>query len=445
VEYDEAGASGPVPPVAAHAGPARDPTEQAAVDLAAVRVRDDQAQPPARRELAPVARVGSAARRQGGRPGRAIERRRCPSIGAALVEKPRATARDVEGGSYLQTLLVSAVASILVTRLYLGATGYPRVGGSQLHIAHMLWGGLLMLVAQVVSLALLGRRAKRIAAVVGGVGFGLFIDELGKFVTADNDYFFQPTIALIYLVFVALFLGFRAIERRSFSPHELLANAADTVRELVLGGATHAEVARGLALLERCGVRGPLADAIRGSITAATTIPTRRSALARLGHRMWHLYDQLLGWRWFQQATLVVFIGQALLGVVAMGAVGSGAVVRGLGRLAAVGILPTGAERGIAGLSSATVSLVLVGVGVAALARHRRLAAYRWFERSVLVAIFVTQVILFWQDQLAALGGLLWNLLLLGALRYLIRQETARLGLATLTTPADLADARAAR
>jgi len=34
-----------------------------------------------------------------------------------------------------------------------------------------------------------------------------FIDELGKFITSDNNYFFQPTISLIYIVFIIIFLN----------------------------------------------------------------------------------------------------------------------------------------------------------------------------------------------------------------------------------------------
>jgi hypothetical protein len=44
---------------------------------------------------------------------------------------------------------------------------------------------------------------RRAAAIVGGVGF--FIDELGKFITEDNNYFYNPAAALIYLIFIGLF------------------------------------------------------------------------------------------------------------------------------------------------------------------------------------------------------------------------------------------------
>nr|MEE4269245.1 hypothetical protein [Candidatus Krumholzibacteria bacterium] len=41
----------------------------------------------------------------------------------------------------LDLVLVMAVLSVLLIRFYLHLTGYPRVGGDSLHIAHMLWAG----------------------------------------------------------------------------------------------------------------------------------------------------------------------------------------------------------------------------------------------------------------------------------------------------------------
>ncbi|MBV9326250.1 MAG: hypothetical protein JO352_21005 [Chloroflexi bacterium] len=94
----------------------------------------------------------------------------------------------------------------------------------------MLWGGLLMLVALVMLFSFVGGHARVIAAWAGGIGFGLSIDELGKFITSDNDYFFRPTVGLLYIVFVSLFLTFRALDiRRPLRPREALANAADAL------------------------------------------------------------------------------------------------------------------------------------------------------------------------------------------------------------------------
>ncbi len=83
-----------------------------------------------------------------------------------------------------------------------------------------------MMIALVLLLAFIGRHITFSAALMGGIGFGTFIDEFGKFITSDNNYFFQPTIALIYVVFVLLFLSFRELERgSSSSQQERLANA----------------------------------------------------------------------------------------------------------------------------------------------------------------------------------------------------------------------------
>src|SRR5919202_2250372 len=88
--------------------------------------------------------------------------------------------RHVEAGGFLETFLVAAVVAVLGIRFYLEMTGYPQIGGGGLHIAHMLWGGLLMVAALVLALAFLGRWVLHAAAILGGVGFGTFIDELGK-------------------------------------------------------------------------------------------------------------------------------------------------------------------------------------------------------------------------------------------------------------------------
>jgi hypothetical protein len=333
--------------------------------------------------------------------------------GAVHVRRPTLAARDVDAGGQLQTFLVSAVFALLATRLFLNLTGYPRIGGAGLHIAHLLWGGLLMLIAQVMLLSVLGKQAKRWAAVVGGLGFGLFVDELGKFLTADNNYFFQPTIALIYVLFVALFLAFKAIERRSLSSDELLVNSADMLRELVQGGATRAEVVRARRLLDRSGAAGPLADELREAIDASTRVPERRSLIASAAAFAWHSYDRLLKSWWFHHAITIVFVMQAVIGLLFAIVVGWGVMQDTVPPVREWALLT----------SVVTLSMSLIGV---ARLRRSRLGAYRWFERGLLVSIFITQVIIFWVDQLGGLDGLIWDLALLAILRYLIRQEEAR-------------------
>src|SRR2546430_8494517 len=143
--------------------------------------------------------------------------------------------RNLDAGKLLETFLVSAVAAFLGVRFFLGVTGYPRLGGGGLHIAHMLWGGTLMVAGVLLLLSYLGHRIRRAAAVVAGLGFGLFIDELGKFITSDNNYFYRPTIALIYVVFVLLFLWWRSLERhRVWDEQTYLANALMLLQDAAL-------------------------------------------------------------------------------------------------------------------------------------------------------------------------------------------------------------------
>src|SRR5204863_312016 len=101
---------------------------------------------------------------------------------------------------------------------------------------HVLWGGLGMLVAIVLLLGFLSPGTRHLAAIVGGAGFGSFIDELGKFLTSDNDYFFKPTAALLYVLFVLLFFVVRQIRRyRVLTPTENLVNAIEIAERLAVG------------------------------------------------------------------------------------------------------------------------------------------------------------------------------------------------------------------
>ena len=86
--------------------------------------------------------------------------------------------------------LISFAFSVGGTRLFLEVLGYPQLGGGQLHIAHVLWGGLFLFVASLLPLILINRWGLRLSALLAGFGIGLFIDEVGKFITQTNDYFY---------------------------------------------------------------------------------------------------------------------------------------------------------------------------------------------------------------------------------------------------------------
>jgi len=112
---------------------------------------------------------------------------------------------------------VVCALTIAVTRAYLALTGYPQVGGEVFHIAHAIWGGLLLIIGLIGAMVLTNSWASWAGAILGGVGAGLFVDEVGKFITQDNDYFFSLAATIIYVFLVLLAGGALALQRLSRS------------------------------------------------------------------------------------------------------------------------------------------------------------------------------------------------------------------------------------
>jgi hypothetical protein len=107
--------------------------------------------------------------------------------------------------------------TVIVVRVFLNLTGYPQIGDSTFHIAHVLWGGLLLFTAVVVVLIFANHWAFWLAAALSGIGTGLFIDEVGKFITRGNDYFYPLAFPIIYsfmVVCVWLYFRVRRSDRR---------------------------------------------------------------------------------------------------------------------------------------------------------------------------------------------------------------------------------------
>jgi hypothetical protein len=114
--------------------------------------------------------------------------------------------RRLRAERYLRQTLIWFALTVIAVRWALAATGYPKLGGGQLHIAHVLWGGLFLFGAALSPLLFANRWALEISAVLAGIGVGLFIDEVGKFLTQTNDYFFPPAAPIIYAVFLLTLL-----------------------------------------------------------------------------------------------------------------------------------------------------------------------------------------------------------------------------------------------
>ncbi len=335
--------------------------------------------------------------------------------------------RDLLAGHHLDLFLVSAVCTVLLIRFSLHLTGYPTVGGSHLHIAHMLWGGLLMLAALIVLLAYLGRRSRQYAAFLGGVGFGTFIDEVGKFLTHDNDYFYRPGVAVIYVIFVLFYLVARSLIRRRPSHVEYLVNALQEVGEVAAGDLDREERDRALGYLAR-GRQGDLVvatlrDLLRRSDLIEVESPGR---LATWRRRILAGYKHLAVSRQFTRGLVMFFIAQLTVKLVYLGVMwfGQRAPHHLLLRLQNPwSVTPDGSAFSASLLLAASLlQIVFVSLGLIKL-KKSRLDAFHMFQRSILVSIFFSQVLLFYRDQWGGLIGLGFNVLLFAALRFMIGSE----------------------
>lgn len=299
-------------------------------------------------------------------------------------EQKRLLLKDVDAGDSVEILLIAAILTVLGLRGFLALTGYPTFSPSGFHIAHMLWGGILMLVAAILLLNYWNPSMRRLAAAITGVGFGAFIDELGKFITHDHDYFYEPAIALIYVIFILLFLFLRSVRRRRGLSHE----------EEVLN-----------------------------------------REIKEYSHETEHRYDRLsVGYfkirDWIDNGYRRI-IGHSLFRVLLI----IGFVALATGEMIQIGVaIATRSpfqEVGVTAIQtvSSLISALLILIGIVRL-RYYRLDAYKWFRRSVLVSILITQVFVFYDSQLSGLGGLLVYIIIYAGLRYAISREEEKISTA---------------
>lgn len=125
--------------------------------------------------------------------------------------KDRTPVQRRHAAEYLLITLISFGFSVGGTRLFLEITGYPKLGSGEIHIAHVLWGGLFLFIASLLPLILVNRWGLRISALLAGFGIGLFIDEVGKFITQTNDYFYPAAAPIVYVIFLSTVLLFAQI------------------------------------------------------------------------------------------------------------------------------------------------------------------------------------------------------------------------------------------
>jgi len=109
----------------------------------------------------------------------------------------------------LLLFMISGVVSVLGVRLFLHLTNNFQLAFGSWHIAHVLWGGLLMFLALMLVFLFSSHQALKYSAIISGFGWGWFIDEVGKYITRDNNYLYRPAVIIIYISFILLFFLYR--------------------------------------------------------------------------------------------------------------------------------------------------------------------------------------------------------------------------------------------
>ena len=336
--------------------------------------------------------------------------------------------RSFDVGQRQDLFLIAAITTVIVIRLQLWITNYPSLSPGELHIAHLLWGGVFMTAAIWMLSSYIGRRMVAPGAILGGIGFGFFIDEVGKFVTADNNYFFKPTAAIIYVVFIILFLVSKWISSRRIGLRERLGNAAALASERYMDGLSPYERQAAIDLLEpiRSDPRaGDLLQAIESVRPDAAEEPGR---LERLVLWMQRTYEDWVQTRWFQIAMIgavVVGIILTAYGIVTLtflsGNPGSlsmpGYQTDGLGSLKIGNVLP---------LVSSSVASIVGIAGIPPLLRGERVKSYRRFRLALQISIFITFPFIFAESSFSAVTGLLLTLAALGTVSAMLRQEAQK-------------------
>jgi hypothetical protein len=326
---------------------------------------------------------------------------------------PKFSLRSTDVAARLDTFLVCAIAAVLGNRFFLVLTGYPQLGNGTLHISHAIWGALMMAIAIIFAISYLPPYTRTFVAFLGGAGFGWFIDELGKFITRKVNYFFEPTIALIYITFVVMYLVFRSVQHRPFGPDEAVLNALEALKSASLGSLDDHTRRQAIALLDSTAPHEPLAGDVRALLLDVPALPARRPTwFSRTRESMHRHYLAFTKSRSFALIVDTILLLFAFVKVTfAIGIAFDHQKIRGFVEWATV--------------VSTLAAGVLIVIGAVRLPRSR-VSALGWFERGLLVEILVTQVFVFQQRQLAGLLGLAWTIVVWLLVRSAMKAERER-------------------
>jgi hypothetical protein len=332
---------------------------------------------------------------------------------------------------HLTLLVVAFVVTVTVTRMFLAATGYPKIGGTTFHLAHALWGGLLLTVAVVTMLAWANRWALQLGAVLAGVGVGLFMDEVGKFITTSNDYFFPLAAPIVYLAMVLLaWVAYRARRRHVLTDRERLYDVLDGLQDLAdgrLDSDRRAEIIAHLGHLRDEWDRPELRELSRRLedfllSPVVTVLPPRPGPLERLHARLLRLEQRLVPEPRFRRLLSLLLVAGTVFFTLGMALIVVALVHPGL----PTDPLTTGTGSpldpsvvtvlGVVELLGTVAAWALYLTATISWFRGKRLHAVRLAVTAQLISLSLIDVLESYVDQFGVLPQSVFELVLLGML-----------------------------
>lgn len=332
--------------------------------------------------------------------------------------------RNVEFTQLFDTFFITAITTILVIRFYLKLTGYPQIGGSTLHISHLLPGTILLLGSVLVLLSAVNRAARGFSAVSAGIGFGLVWDELGKFITKNNNYFFHATPGLIYLTFVILYLLVRYSAQRQFTQNDYMANVLDLLKDASVKELDEREYKHAKELFAHVSPKHALYAPTKTMLELVKPSPQRQPTLPdRIIYGIKWPLQALSRQAFFPRLIITVAIVYGAASVAAAAFFLAGAALPDSWQISS---LLKGDESDWIGGGSALISAACAAIATFKYLSGHVQRAYKFFELGLLVNIFIGQVVLFFKSQDIALAWLAVTLFLLINLELLSSEKTHR-------------------
>ena len=185
-------------------------------------------------------------------------------------------------------------------------------------------GGLLLFLAVLALLLFANPWVYPLGAALGGVGVGLFMDEVGKFITQSNDYFYPWAAPIIYTFFLLTVMIYLRVNRqRQQDARTEMYHALDLLAEVLdhdLEPSEHAELIQHLSQVEKSSDNPDLS---RLSALLLEFVSERDLHLAPEHPEAWQRVTQWLKSieeRWFNRIQMKwgIAIGIGVLGVISL-------------------------------------------------------------------------------------------------------------------------------